>query len=62
MQRLHVLDDGGDSFLPSVLPHRLQAVEVKVTNRVDSLEVGSWRPSLGLALKVPPLLPAASNL
>jgi hypothetical protein len=32
-------------------------VEVKVTNRVDSLEVGSWRPGLGLALKVPPLLP-----
>lgn len=29
----------------------MEAVEVKVTNRVDSLEVGSWRPGLGLALK-----------
>ena len=28
-----------------------------MTNRVDSLEVGSWRPGLGLALKVPPVLP-----
>ena len=33
---------------------------MRVTNTVSSLEVGSWRPSLGLALKVP--FPRTSTL
>ena len=35
-----------------LLPLLLQAVEVRVSGRVDALEVGAWRPSLGLQLKV----------
>ena len=39
--------------LPSLGAKDHNSSKVRVTNTVSSLEVGSWRPSLGLALKVP---------
>ena len=62
MQQLYILDDGGcrgilKQILADVLAKQIEMTllyrsKVRVTNTVNSLEVGSWRPSLGLALKV----------
>ena len=64
MQQLYNLDDGGGRGVFKVdqngsvlvflkqIKMNLYWQKVRVTNTVNSLEVGSWRPSLGLALKV----------